>query len=94
MRGTASAQAEGQPRTAWSRRCVALILAVIEVANAQMNEGEDKQPLLFEEKPPQRSKLPTERSQVLIRKATPKEVETHSEYMQRLRHGQPHCRED
>lgn len=49
-----------------------------------MNEGEDKQPLLFEVKPPRPRKLPIERSRVLIRKATPEEVETHNEYVQRL----------
>lgn len=52
-----------------------------------MNEGEDKQPLLFEVEPPRRCKLRIERSRVLIRKATPEEVETHNEYVQRLRRG-------
>ena len=50
-----------------------------------MNQGEDKQPLLFDEKPPRRCKLPTKRCQILIREATPEEVETHNEYVQRLR---------
>lgn len=49
-----------------------------------MNEGEDTQPLLFDEKPRRRCKLPIERSQTLIRRATSTEVETHDEYMQRL----------
>ena len=63
-----------------------------------MKEGEDKQPLLFDEKPRRRCKLPIERSQTLIRRATPKEVETHDEYMKRLRRetaqAMPHCEEE